>query len=228
MQIITYPDAATVATQAAEFIAEQARQAVAARGCFTLAVSGGQTPWEMLKKLATLEVPWAKVHLFQVDERVAPPEHADRNLTHLEASLLNRAPLPRENLHAMPVNEDDLSAAARKYAELLCSITGRPAVLDVIHLGLGADGHTASLVPGDGALAVVDQDVAICGVYQGRQRMTLTYPLLNRARHILWLATGAAKQTMLARLLKSDPTIPAGRVDPTHAIILADKSAYAG
>ena len=226
MRIQTYSDAATVAAKAAEFIAQTARLAVADRGQFTLAVSGGQTPWEMLKALATLDVPWASLHLFQVDERVAPPGHADRNLTHLEASLLNLAPLPPQNLHAMPVNAKDLASAADDYAQLLARIAGQPAMLDVVHLGLGADGHTASLVPGDPSLDVVDRDVAITGLYQGRQRMTLTYPLLNRARHILWLATGESKQPMLARLLEADPTIPAGRVSAAQGLVMADQAAW--
>jgi 6-phosphogluconolactonase len=224
MQIDILPDAASVAHAAARLVAGAAHAAVKARGRFLLAVSGGQTPWEMLRALASEDLPWHAVHIFQVDERVAPPGHADRNLTHL-CEALSHAPLRPEQIHAMPVEADDLAAAADRYAAELTVLAGIPPILDLIHLGLGADGHTASLVPGDAVLTVTDRDVAITGVYQGRRRMTLTYPLINRARQILWLATGAAKAPMLARLKAADPTIPAGRVRQDDAVILADAAA---
>jgi 6-phosphogluconolactonase len=224
MQIEVLPDAAAVALAAARLVAAEARAAVQARGRFLLAVSGGTTPWEMLKALATEDVPWPVVHIFQVDERVAPAGHADRNLTHLQASLAG-APLAPQQIHAMRVEAANLGAAADEYAAELAALAGSPAVLDLVHLGLGADGHTASLVPGDTGLDVTDRDVAITGEYQGRRRMTLTYPLINRARKILWLATGATKAPMLARLRAADPTIPAGRVRQENALICADRAA---
>jgi 6-phosphogluconolactonase len=190
-----------------------------------MAVSGGQTPWQMLRALAKENVPWQSVHVVQVDERVAPPGDPDRNLTHLRESLLAHAPVRPEQIHAMPVEERDLDAAARTYAKMLQEIAGSPAVLDLAHLGLGPDGHTASLVPGDPVLEVADVDVALCGVYQGRRRMTLTYPILNRSRSILWLVTGDSKADMLARLRNGDPSIPAGRVRSDQATILADRAA---
>ncbi|MGH7193874.1 MAG: 6-phosphogluconolactonase [Candidatus Saccharimonadales bacterium] len=225
MQCEICSDANAVARRAAEFIAAEARAAAATRGRFLLAVSGGSTPWLMLRALADQEVPWPQIHLVQVDERVAPPGDPDRNLTHLHESLLEHTPLAREQIHAMPVEEANLASAAGHYADTLRQIAGSPAVLDLAHLGLGPDGHTASLVPGDPVLQIVDADVALTGAYQGRRRMTLTYPMLNRARRILWLVAGKAKVEMLKRLREGDPAIPAGRISRHQALILADREA---
>ena len=226
MNVTILPDADAVAEQAASFIAAAARAAHSARGRFTFAVSGGHTPWQMLRALAHEEVPWAQVHVFQVDERVAPAGDPDRNLTHLRESLLSHAPLPPEQIHPMSVEDADLNAAAARYARTLAEYAGTPAVLDLIHLGLGPDGHTASLVPGDAVLAVTDVDVALTGgTYQNRRRMTLTYPVLNRARQILWVVTGAEKVDALRKLRAADSSIPAGRVNQAHATVLADRAA---
>ena len=227
MKVDIFADADSAAQQAAAMIAADARAAVAARGRFIMAVSGGHSPWVMLRALANEEVPWANVHVAQVDERVAPAGDPDRNLTHLHESLLEHAPLRPEQIYAMPVELPDLDAAAARYAQTLREIAGSPVVLDVAHLGLGPDGHTASLVPGDPVLDVADVDVAITGVYQGRRRMTLTYPILNRSRRVLWLVTGSEKVAMLARLRKADRTIPAGRVSQAHAVVVADSAAAA-
>lgn len=225
MEIKVLADADAVAGEAAQLIAAEARAAVAARGRFIMAVSGGRTPWQMLRALAVEDVPWKDVHVAQVDERVAPAGHADRNLTHLRESLLERAPLPPNQIYAMPVEEKDLEAAARSYARTLQQIAGSPPMLDLAHLGLGPDGHTASLVHGDPALKVANADVALTGVYQGRRRMTLTYPMLNRSRRVLWLVTGAEKAGMLQRLRDADSSIPAGRVRQDQALVLADRAA---
>src|SRR5215468_3938904 len=225
MRIEVLADADAVARKAAAVIAMEARNAVAARGRFVMAVSGGHTPWVMLRFLAEEDVPWASVHIFQVDERVAPEGHADRNLTHLRASLLEHAPLPAEQIYDMPVELHDLQSAAANYAAELERIAGSPPVLDLVHLGLGPDGHTASLVPGDPVLDVTDRDVAVTGVYQGRNRMTLTYPVINRARHILWLVTGTEKVPMYKRLQAADRSIPAGRVLQNNSVLLADSAA---
>jgi 6-phosphogluconolactonase len=227
MRIEVLADEGAVARQAAAFVAAEARAAVAARGTFVVAVSGGKTPWQMLRDLAGEEVPWAGVQVVQVDERVAPAGDPDRNLTHLRDSLLSHAPLPPEHIHAMPVEAADLDAAVAAYARTLQALAGSPPVLDLAHLGLGPDGHTASLVPCDPVLGS-DADVAATGVYQGRRRLTLTYPVLNRSRRILWLVTGAGKAEMLPRLLAGDPSIPAGRVTQDQAVVLADKAAAAG
>lgn len=218
-------DADAVARAAAKAIAAEARAAVGARGRFVVAVSGGHTPWQMLRALADEDVPWAGVHVVQVDERIAPAGDPDRNLTHLRESLLEHAPLPVTHIHAMPVEESDVERAARRYARVLEQIAGTPPVLDVAHLGLGPDGHTASLVPNDPVLDVTDRDVALTGVYMKWRRMTLTYPMLNRSRRILWVVTGAEKLAMLPRLLAADASIPAGRVRRDHALLLADRAA---
>jgi 6-phosphogluconolactonase len=217
--------AESVAQRAAAIIAEDARKAVAARGRFVVAVSGGHTPWVMMRALGTEDVPWQAVHVVQVDERVAPAGHPDRNLTHLRESLLDHAPLVPEQIYNMPVESPDLEAAAAEYAAILRRIAGSPAVLDLVHLGLGPDGHTASLVPGDPVLNVEDADVAITGLYQGRRRMTLTYPMINRARRVLWVVTGNEKVQMLNRLFDGDESIPAGRVRREGALVLADDAA---
>jgi 6-phosphogluconolactonase len=213
LEVEVLPDAETVARRGAEVVAEQAAAAVAERGRFTFAVSGGRTPWVMFAHLAG-KVPWEKVTIFQVDERIAPDGDPDRNLTQLQRSL---PPGGAADVRAMPVWAHDLERAAEEYAAAL------PDAFDLVHLGLGPDGHTASLVPGDAVLNVSDRDVALTGgLYQERRRMTLTYPTLNRARRILWLVTGADKVDALRRLRDGDPTIPAGRVETEHALVLAD------
>lgn len=228
MDIETLADESAVAQRAASVIAADARAAVAERGRFALAVSGGRTPWLMLRALADQDLPWTAVHLFQVDERVAPAGHPDRNLTHIAASLLAHAPLPPAQVHALPVEAAELRGAARDHGALLRMLCGTPPVLDLVHLGLGTDGHTASLVPGDPVLDVTDAEVAITGPYQGRARLTLTYPVLNRARRVLWVVTGAEKRPMVDRLRAGDRTIPAGRVDAARALLLADRAAVGG
>ena len=223
MKVEVFSDADAVARQAAALIATEARAAVTARGRFVLAVSGGHTPWAMLRALSGEDVPWPNVYVTQVDERVAPAGDPDRNLTHIRENL--HAPLRPEQILAMPVEAPDLQAAVARYAASLQEIAGSPPLLDLVHLGLGPDGHTASLVPGDRVLEVTDADVALTGIYQGRRRMTLTYPIINRSRRILWLVTGSEKIEMLGRLRKGDPTIPAGRIRQDQAIVFADQAA---
>ena len=201
----------------AAFVAEQARAVVAGRGRFTLAVSGGHTPRAMFARLAGEDVPWEKVTIYQVDERVAPDGAADRNLTHLRASLP-----PEADIRAMPVGAPDLEVAAQDYARSL------PERFDLVHLGLGPDGHTASLVLGDAVLVVADRDVAVTGTYMGRRRMTLTYPTLNRAQQVLWLVTGEDKVDAFRRLRAGDHSIPAGRVAAASALAIADAAAAGG
>jgi 6-phosphogluconolactonase len=206
---------AAVAVAGAAFVAERARAAVAASGSFHFAVSGGHTPWAMFAELASQQVPWDAVIIYQVDERVAPSDDPDRNLAHLTKAL-GSAPA---QVRAMPVEDSDLAAAAADYAASL------PTRFDLVHLGLGPDGHTASLVPGDPVLAVTDRLVGLTQPYQGRVRMTLTYPALARARQLLWLVTGADKQVALAKLLAGDTTIPAGRVEAAASLVIADRAA---
>lgn len=228
MDIRILDDAGAVAREAARFLVEEAGRAIAARGRFSLALSGGSTPWRMLEGLEPGDLPWEQVDIFQVDERVVPAGSDERNLTHLEASLVARVPVPGSQVHAMPVEAEDLERAARDYATRLAARTGEPATLDVVHLGMGADGHTASLVPGDAVLDVDHADVAVTATpYQGSRRMTLTYPVLNRARAILWLLTGSGKAQMLRRLRDGDTSIPAGRVSQARAVVFADRAAAA-
>jgi 6-phosphogluconolactonase len=224
MNIEVLADSESVAQRAASIIADEAWEAVAARGSFVMAVSGGHTPWLMLRRLAETAVPWQAVHIIQVDERVAPAGHADRNLTHLRESM-SRAQIPPGQIYAMPVESHPLKPAAFQYADTLRGIGGMPPVIDLVHLGLGPDGHTASLVPGDPVLDVDNVDVALSGPYQGRRRMTLTYPILNRARRVLWVVTGGEKVEMVNRLLAGDRSIPAGRVSSERALVLADCTA---
>ena len=216
VEILPDPDA--VAARAAAVVAAEARAALAERGRFDLAVSGGRTPWAMFARLADEDMPWAGTTIYQVDERVAPPGHPDRNLTSLLASIEGR----HVALRPMPVEADDLEAAAAAYASSL------PERFDLVHLGLGPDGHTASLVPGDPVLDVSDRDVAPTGEYQGRRRMTLTYPPLDRARRVLWLVTGADKADPLRRLRAGDRSIPAGRVAAGDQLAVVDEAAATG
>jgi 6-phosphogluconolactonase len=213
----TLPDDTSVALRAAELVLDHARAAIAARGMFTFAVSGGHTPGQMFAELALRgDFPWDQTAIYQVDERVAPDGDPDRNLTLLWDNLPEAA---FSQLHPMPVQADDLKQAAERYASAI------PERFDLIHLGIGADGHTASLVPGDPVLDVLDRDVALTGIYMGLRRMTVTYPVLDRARTLLWLITGSEKREALHRLLRGDESIPAGRVVAANALIVADAQA---
>ena len=225
MKVELFDDALSVARAGAVAIAAHARAAVASNRRFAMAISGGRTPWIMFGMLAKEDVPWFGVHIFQVDERVAPEGHPDRNLTKLRESLLEHAPVRPDQIHPMPVESADLALAAAQYSVTLRDITGSPPMLDLVHLGLGPDGHTASLVPGDPVLDVTDEDVAMTGIYQGRHRLTLTYPVLNDARNVLWVVTGSDKAEMLRRLYEGDPSNPAGRVRRDAAVVLADRAA---
>ncbi|MGZ5316282.1 MAG: 6-phosphogluconolactonase [Solirubrobacterales bacterium] len=216
-KLIVLDDEAAVARRAAELIAEAARESVAANGDFAMAASGGHTPWAMYGQLEEQELPWADTAIYQVDERIAPAGSPERNLTHLIAALSIGA---QGSLRPMPVDGDDPEQGAARYAQML------PAAFELIHLGLGPDGHTASLVPGDPVLDVTDRRVAVTGrPYQGTHRMTLTYPVLAEAKRLLWIVTGESKRDPLAKLLAGDTSIPAGRVEATESVVLADRAA---
>jgi 6-phosphogluconolactonase len=227
MKIKIVADADSAALEAASLIALEAGTVVAERGRFIIALSGGRSPEKMLRALAGEKLPWKSTFVMQVDERVAPQGSPERNLTNIHGFLVDHGPLPAGQLIAMPVDAQDLEAAATIYARILGEIAGTPPVLDLAHLGLGPDGHTASLVPGDPVLGLADVDVAMTEVYQSRRRMTLTYPMLNRSRRILWLVTGYEKAEMLARLRKGDHSIPAGCVAGERAMVIADRPAAA-
>ena len=212
-----FPDANAVATAAADFVAQCSRRSIDSNGRFRFAVSGGRTPWTMFEKLATMDIAWSDVVIYQVDERIAPVGDATRNLTNLERSLGTSRP----TIVAMPVNDDDLDEAAASYARQL------PERFDLVHLGLGPDGHTASLILGDPVLEVRQRLVAVTGVYQGEQRMTMTYGALERAEQLLWLVTGVDKRAELAALLRGDTSIPAGAVAAPSSLVMADEAALA-
>jgi len=211
-------DERAASRRAAELIAAAGADAATERGRFAFAMSGGRSPWAMLAILGELEgMPWDKTELFQVDERVAAPGDEARNLTHM---VLGLSMDHQAALRPMPVTQRDLDGAAREYEASL------PVRLDLAHLGLGPDGHTASLVPGDPVLDVSDRRVAMTETaYQDHRRMTLTYPALDEARRIVWLVTGPDKRDPLQRLLAGDESIPAGRVHSDNAIVVADESA---
>lgn len=189
------------------------RPALATKPRASIAVSGGSTPWPALEMLAEAELDWERVDVYQVDERVAPDGDPDRNLTHLRESFTDRVPV---QLHPMPVGAADLDEGAFRYAWSL------PRRIDVVHLGLGIDGHTASLIPGDPVLEERERDVAITGVYGGHRRMTLTYPAINRAAARVWLVTDDSKREVLDKLLAGDRDIPAGMISNENAILITD------
>ncbi len=205
----------------AKIIAEHAMAAIAKRGRACIALSGGHTPWAMLTLLAKRNLPWNKLTVFQVDERQCPQDCNDRNYKHLKDILPVKC-----HIEAMPV--EDLEGGSMAYARRLQTLVGTPAILDIVHLGLGADGHTASLVPNDPVLEVTDRDVAWTAPYQGHRRMTLTYPAINRAHFVFWLVDGAGKRDALARLMSGDRGIPAGRIRATRQQVIADAAAAAG
>jgi 6-phosphogluconolactonase len=218
LEVETCADADAASRRGAELIAAAARTAVVERGAFTLAISGGSSPWPMFERLAAdPEMPWSQTAVFQVDERVAPDGDPDRNWTRAGRTL----PLDRlAAAHPMPVTASDVEAAARDYEALV------PDPLDLVHLGLGPDGHIASLVPGDPVLAADDRRVAVtASTYEGRRRMTLTYPALNAARRIVWLVVGEGPRDALARLRAGNESLPAGRVRRDRAVVVCDRAA---
>jgi 6-phosphogluconolactonase len=227
MRIQVLPTVEAAAERAAQSLRAEIGRAVAARGRCAIALSGGRTAWRMLHDLRRLRVHWHGVEVFQTDERVVPAHDERRYARQIADLLVAPDGLPAAAFHAMPVERTPLAAGAADYAALLAERCGSPPVLDVVHLGLGADGHTASLVPGDALLDDVDHDVGLCGVYQGVRRMTLTYRALDAARHRLWLVTGADKAEALRALWDGDARSPAGRVAREAAFVFADAEAAA-
>jgi 6-phosphogluconolactonase len=219
LEVLDDPEA--VHRRGSELMAEAAKEAISDRGHCALAVSGGHDPWPMFSQLEEFELDWREIEIFQVDERVAPAGSDERNLTHLVESLSIGA---QGSIRPMPVTDEDLDAAADRYAESL------PDALDMAHLGIGPDGHTASLVPGDSVLEVTDKRVAVtAGEYEGVRRMTLTYPEIERVRRLLWVVTGEEKVNALRKLIGQDPSTPSGRVRPGgDSLILADRAAAPG
>ena len=222
MRVLRFTRAAEAAEAAARHLADCAARAMAERGQFNLALSGGSTPWAMLDILSGMDLDWSATHLFQVDERRAPQGDDARNLTHTCSHFTDPIGLAESRIHAMPVTAEDFDASALEYAATLRRVCGEPAVLDLVQLGMGRDGHTASLLPGDETLDVTASDVGVTRIYQGHRRMTLTFPAINRSRHILWLIHGADKSAMLQRMLDADRSIPAGRIEQARASVFTD------
>ncbi len=222
-QLVACDDAADAARTAAELISTVLAERLSLVPSASLAVSGGSSPAAMFAHLAEAAVDWTRVDLLQVDERVAPTGDPARNLVGLRRELPPEV-VPEHRLHAIPVGLG-ADAAAAAYERTLASTLRSPVILDVVHLGLGDDGHTASLVPGDPATRVDDRDVAPTDTYQGHRRVTLTYPILDRARLLVWLVIGEAKRDALTRLLDGDRSIPAGRVTAARSVVVADADA---
>ncbi|MEX2497219.1 MAG: 6-phosphogluconolactonase [Woeseia sp.] len=217
----SFEDASTGAREAAAFIASQLRQAVEERGRATFAISGGSTPWDMFERLAAEDVPWTELQIVQVDERIVPLDHEARNwAAFLENPLASR--MPQINCHAMPVDLEEIEAAIKEYRSTLTDIAGDPPVLDVVHLGIGEDGHTASLFGGDPLLDERERLVGASRPYEGHRRMSLTLPVLNDARCVVWFAPKSPRD-ILERLRKDDTSIPAGRVRRDRAVVFAHR-----
>lgn len=225
VDVLATPELA--AQRAAQHLADALRAAIRERDRACLALSGGKSPVPMFRALARQDLDWSAVHVFQVDERVAPRGAPDRNLTAIEAELVHAGSLPPECLHAMPVDGSDLMAGAAAYGALLAKLAGEPVTLDAVHLGLGGDGHTASLFPGDPVLEVTDRAVAVTRPHAGLRRLTLTYPVLDAARLLVWFVVGSGKQAMVKRLAAADRAIPAGRVAGERVVLVTDDAAYA-
>ena len=220
LRIEVFDDAEGASRRGAEVIADAARSCAAAGRRFAFAASGGSTPWRMFELLAASDVPWVDVDLFQVDERIAPDGDPDRSMTRLRAALLPAAAAAA--WHPMDVTATDPEAAAAAYAASL------PPRFDLLHLGIGPDGHTASLVPGDPVLDVSDRLVAVTGEYQGRRRITLTFPAIDRAAAALWFELGADKRRPLTKLVRGDRSIPAARVGTAEQLLVCDRTAAPG
>ena len=207
-------DPAAAARRVGSLVAERARRAAESQGRFGVALS--KVAPGLIDALVAGAPAWAALDVFQADEQVSPAGSSDRNLTAILSAL---PPEAVDSLRPMPVEAPDLDDAARLYESEL------PDPVDLVHLGLGLDGHTASLLPGDPVLAVDDRLVAVTEEHEGFRRMTLTYPGLDAARELVWLVTGEAKREVLARLLAGDDSIPAGRISNPHQLVVADAAA---
>ncbi|MBV6417800.1 MAG: 6-phosphogluconolactonase [Steroidobacteraceae bacterium] len=221
MKWVTGEDVATTELAAAEFIAARLSEAIRTRGRASLAVSGGRTPWSMFARLAQQDVAWARVHLFQVDERIVAADSDERNWKQWLATPLAQR-IPAAAQHPMPVEQGD---PARRYEETLREFCGDPPALDVVHLGIGDDGHTASLFVGDRLIAETTHDVGISAPRFGLRRLTLTLPMLARARCIVWLVLGAARRGAVRQLHAEDRGIAASLVARDQATVFTDPAA---
>lgn len=225
LDLVVESDSRALASRAAGTVATEARSSIVRRGLFVVALSGGSTPSAMLDRLALRDLPWERIHVFQVDERVLPDGDPDRNAGDLTEHLIDRIAIPASNVHLMPVTAPDVHAAAESFAGELAAACGSGAALDLVHLGLGDDGHTASWPPGDPLAGADEVDVAVVGPYRGHVRMTLTPRVVNRARRILWLVSGEDKAGAVEGLMAGDPRLPASRVATDSATLMLDGAA---
>jgi len=228
MRLIVDESPEAAALSCADALRDEIEAAVALRGRCMLALSGGRTSLKMLEALSAEPLPWSKLDVFQADERAVSADDERRTATWLREILCAPGRLPPQRFHPMPVETPDLERAAADYEDVLERVGGVLPTLDVVQLGLGADGHTASLVPGDDVLDARDRDVAATtAAYQGVRRLTLAYPLMDRARRLLWLVTGEDKVEALAKLMAGDRSITAGRVARAQSVVYADAAAAA-
>jgi len=220
-RVVVHPDPQTASETTAREIAAVVRSAVEQGGVANIALSGGNTATSMLAALSRQEVPWARVHVYQVDERVAPDGDANRNATALTAELLDAVPLPSGNIHLLPVTATNLDDAASAFGARLPRF-------DVVHLGMGNDGHTASWPPGDPVIEVRHQPIAVVGPFNGHLRMTVTPAVTSPSHLIVFLIVGVSKREPLAAMLAGDPAIPASHVPRERTVVHVDRAAWDG
>jgi 6-phosphogluconolactonase len=221
-----FADRAALAEGAARTIVDAAREAVTTRGRFLIALAGGATPRETYARLASLPwrdaVPWARTFVFFGDERCVPPDHPESNYRMADDILLSKVPLPPAQVFRMPGEADDSDAAAAEYARTLAAVFGtrRGEVprFDLILLGIGLDGHTASLFPGSPVLKEVFRPVAAMHAAAAviPRRLTLTFPVLNGAAHVVFLVSGPEKARLVRTVLRDPTAFPAGMVAPAQ------------
>jgi 6-phosphogluconolactonase len=220
-----HADPAAVASAAATAIAAALDVAVRERGRATLALSGGRSPLEAFKLLAAKPLPWHAIDILQVDERCAPAGHEDRNSVQIGRAFAGLVAAQAERFHWIPLDETtDTHAAARTYSATLTALAGVPPIIDVVQLGLGPDGHTASLFPGQ-TLELVTRFVGLSPPMLGWPRLTLTLPVLDAARRIIWFVTGSDRGAPLRGLLAGDPAVVGSRVRRGSATVFADRAA---
>jgi 6-phosphogluconolactonase len=234
-EIILCADAAALARHGAEHFVANAAQAIAQTGRFAVALSGGSTPAALYALLSTDEfrarVDWSRVHLFWGDERCVPPEHPDSNFRMTRENLLDHVSLPPENIHRMPGDLEPAAAADAYEAELKKFFGAGLPRFDLIFLGLGEDGHTASLFPGSAALELSERLVAAVYVEKLRShRLTLTLAAINAAAEIVFLIAGASKTAIVREIFSGAARYPAARVEPARGrlVWMMDSDAAAG
>lgn len=228
--VVENPDA--LSRRAAQEFVCQAGEAVQAKGFFTAALSGGSTPKGLYAMLASDpyrdRVPWSKVHLFWGDERCVSPEHSDSNYRMIRELLLDRIKIPEKNIHRMPAEQDDPMHAAREYEQTIRAFfhteAGSLPRFDLIILGMGEDGHTASLFPGTSALKETDRLVSANYIEKlGAYRLTLTVPVINQAAHVLFLISGESKAVVLKEVLEGEyrpQQLPSQLIRPAQGRLL--------